>query len=82
MADELARLGLAIEPFGGGAIAVRETPAILGEVNAEALIRDILDELADLGDSQHAAGADRGDPVAAWPATARSARAGGCAPRR
>jgi DNA mismatch repair protein MutL len=29
---------------------VRETPAILGQVNAEALIRDILDELADLGD--------------------------------
>ncbi|MZR11906.1 DNA mismatch repair endonuclease MutL [Maritimibacter sp. DP07] len=52
LADELARLGLVIEPFGGGAIAVRETPAILGQVNAEAMIRDILDELADLGQSQ------------------------------
>jgi DNA mismatch repair protein MutL len=51
MADELQRLGLGIEPFGGGAIAVRETPAILGTVNAETLIRDILDELADLGAS-------------------------------
>jgi DNA mismatch repair protein MutL len=51
MADDLARLGLGVEPFGGGAIAVRETPAILGPVNAEAMIRDILDELADLGDS-------------------------------
>ncbi len=51
MADELARLGLGIEPFGGSAIAVRETPAILGTVNAEKLIRDILDELAELGDS-------------------------------
>ncbi len=51
MAGELARLGLGIEPFGGGAIAVRETPAILGTVNAENLIRDILDELADLGAS-------------------------------
>ncbi|MDX8354559.1 DNA mismatch repair endonuclease MutL [Cognatiyoonia sp. IB215182] len=50
-ADDLARLGLTIEPFGGGAIAVRETPAILGEVNAEAMLRDILDELADQGDS-------------------------------
>ena len=30
---------------------MRETPAILGEVNAEAMIRDILDELADQGDS-------------------------------
>ncbi len=51
-ADDLARLGLVIEPFGGAAIAVRETPAILGEVNAGAMIGDILDELADLGDSQ------------------------------
>ena len=52
VSDDLARFGLTIEPFGGGAIAVRETPALLGEVNAEALVRDILDELADLGSSQ------------------------------
>ncbi len=51
IAEDLSRLGLTIEPFGGGAIAVRETPAILGEVNATAMIRDILDELADQGDS-------------------------------
>lgn len=51
-ADDLDRMGLRIEPFGAGAIAVRETPAILGEVNATALIRDILDELSDLGSSQ------------------------------
>lgn len=51
MADDLARLGLVVEPFGAGAIAVRETPAILGTVNARGMIMDILDELADLGDS-------------------------------
>lgn len=50
--EDLARFGLTIEPFGGGAVAVRETPAILGEINASAMLRDILDELADLGDSQ------------------------------
>lgn len=50
--EALAALGLTVEPFGGGAIAVRETPALLGEVNAAALIRDILDELRDLGASQ------------------------------
>ncbi|MEZ5733164.1 MAG: DNA mismatch repair endonuclease MutL [Paracoccaceae bacterium] len=50
--EALGLLGLTIEPFGGGAIAVRETPAILGTINAAALIRDILDELRDLGDSQ------------------------------
>jgi DNA mismatch repair protein MutL len=39
--DELARYGLAIEPFGPGAVAVRETPALLGEINAQALVRDL-----------------------------------------
>ena len=52
ISEDLARLGLGIESFGGSAIVVRETPAILGEVNAEAMIRDILDELADMGSSQ------------------------------
>ena len=51
VAEELARFGLTIEPFGGGAIAVRETPAILGEVDARAMILDILDELSDQGES-------------------------------
>jgi len=52
LADDLQNLGLGIEPFGGGAVAVRETPAVLGEINAEALLKDVLDELDDLGDSQ------------------------------
>ena len=51
MADDLAKLGLRIEPFGAGSLAVRETPAVLGEINARGMILDILDELADLGDS-------------------------------
>lgn len=51
IADDLAALGLTIEPFGGHAIAVRETPAILGNVSARALVQDVLDELADQGDS-------------------------------
>ncbi|MCL4676157.1 MAG: DNA mismatch repair protein MutL, partial [Pararhodobacter sp.] len=50
-AEALERMGLAIEPFGGDAIAVRETPAALGAVNARQLVLDILDELADLGQS-------------------------------
>ena len=50
-AADLARLGLAIEPFGPGAVAVRETPAILGPCDAGALLRDILDEMADAGQS-------------------------------
>jgi DNA mismatch repair protein MutL len=51
LADELQKFGLGIEAFGGSAIAVRETPAILGTVNARAMVLDILDELADQNDS-------------------------------
>ncbi|MEY8097434.1 DNA mismatch repair endonuclease MutL [Falsihalocynthiibacter sp. S25ZX9] len=51
VSEELKTFGLVIEPFGAGAIAVRETPAILGTVNARGMILDILDELSDLGDS-------------------------------
>jgi len=51
-ADDLATLGLVIESFGPGTVAVRETPAILGVVNAEAMLRDILDEIDGLGDSE------------------------------
>lgn len=40
-------LGLAIERFGPGAIAVRETPAMLGEVDAGGLIRQLADEIAE-----------------------------------
>jgi len=50
-AEDLAALGLVIEPFGGSAVAVRETPADLGEVDAGAMLRDVLDELSDAGDS-------------------------------
>ena len=40
--DELAELGLALEAFGPGADAVREVPALLGRVDAKALVRDLL----------------------------------------
>jgi DNA mismatch repair protein MutL len=46
-ADELARFGLAIEPFGPGAVAVRETPALLGEVDAMGLVRDLSEHMAE-----------------------------------
>jgi len=52
IADDLARMGLTVEPFGNGAVVVRETPAILGEVNSDALLRDILDELDEAGEAR------------------------------
>ena len=51
VANGLSKLGLTIEPFGGAAIAVRETPTILGEIDARPMILDILDELDDQGES-------------------------------
>lgn len=51
-AETMWGLGLVYEAFGEGSICVRETPAILGEINAANLLRDVADELADLGQSQ------------------------------
>jgi DNA mismatch repair protein MutL len=46
-ADELATFGLAIEAFGPGAVAVRETPALLGEIDSAALVRDLAEYMAE-----------------------------------
>ncbi len=48
-AEELAALGLALEPFGPGAVLVRETPALLGDTDIAGLVRDIADDLAENG---------------------------------
>ena len=50
-AEQFAELGLVIEAFGPGAVVVRETPAMLGETDIQGLIRDLADELAEVGDS-------------------------------
>ena len=46
-ADELADLGLEIEPFGAGAVCVRATPALFGEMDTIGLIRDLADDFAE-----------------------------------
>jgi len=50
-AGELARFGLVIEAFGPGAVAVRETPAMLGEIDGGGLVRDLAEHLAEWDDS-------------------------------
>jgi DNA mismatch repair protein MutL len=50
-AEQLAELGLVIETFGPGAIVVRETPAILGEIDVHGLINDLADDLAESDDA-------------------------------
>ncbi len=73
-ADELAALGLVIERFGPGAVAVRETPSMLGVVDAEALVRDLADELAEW--DRTASLRDRLDRVASTMACHGSVRSG------
>jgi DNA mismatch repair protein MutL len=45
--EELASFGLAIESFGPGAVAVRETPSLLGKANAGGLLRDLAEHMAE-----------------------------------
>ncbi len=49
---ELAALGLTLEPFGPGAMLVRETPALLGEIDSKRLVENIADLLAEEGDAR------------------------------
>ena len=46
-ASELEQFGLVIESFGPGAVAVRETPSLLGKTDARALLRDLADHMAE-----------------------------------
>jgi DNA mismatch repair protein MutL len=46
-AVELATFGLAIDSFGPGAVAVRETPSLLGKANAAGLLRDLAEHMAE-----------------------------------
>ncbi len=49
--DELASLGLVLEPFGQGAVLVRETPALLGDADTQSLVRDLAEHLAEWDDA-------------------------------
>ncbi|MBL4785361.1 MAG: DNA mismatch repair endonuclease MutL [Cohaesibacteraceae bacterium] len=73
-AKDFEQFGLVLERFGPGAIAVRETPAILGEVNTTALVQDLADELAEWDSSSLVK--ERLDHVAATMACHGSIRSG------
>lgn len=72
--EALGRLGLELEAFGPGAVIVRSTPALLGEVDIQGLVRDLVDELAELGESLSLS--ERLDEVCASMACHGSVRAG------
>jgi len=48
--QELLEFGLAVEAFGAGSIVVRETPAMLGEVNVAAMIQELADNIREFGE--------------------------------
>lgn len=73
-AGELAELGLVVEGFGPGAVVVRETPAALGVADIAGLVRDLADELAEMGTAL--ALKERLDRVCATMACHGSVRAG------
>jgi DNA mismatch repair protein MutL len=49
-ADQFAELGLVLEAFGPGAVVVREVPAMLGKTDIVGLVKDLADDLAELGE--------------------------------
>ena len=73
-APTLERLGLYLERFGPRAVAVRETPALLGQADIDGLVKDIADGLAEW-DSSEALG-DRLDAIIARMACHGSVRSG------
>lgn len=70
----LAKFGLGLERFGPGAVAVRETPSMLGETNVQQLVRDLADEIADNDTVETLKG--RLDKIAATMACHGSVRSG------
>jgi DNA mismatch repair protein MutL len=55
--DELACLGLVVEPFGEGALLVREVPALLGSPDVGELIRALAVDLAEIDQARSLQGA-------------------------
>lgn len=47
--SELEELGLCIDAFGKGAVVVQETPALLGHMNVQQLLKDLADDIIAFG---------------------------------
>lgn len=52
MLHELERIGFEIEPFGNASFAVRAVPALLADDDPAALVRDLVEELGEVGSSR------------------------------
>lgn len=49
--DELQAFGLVVDAFGPGTVVVRETPALLGEIDVGALVCELADNLREYGEA-------------------------------
>ncbi|MEM1198597.1 MAG: DNA mismatch repair endonuclease MutL [Pseudomonadota bacterium] len=73
-ADRLSELGLTLEAFGPGSVVVREVPAILGDTDIQSLVKDLADDVGELGEGLGLA--ERIDHVLATMACYGSVRSG------
>jgi DNA mismatch repair protein MutL len=71
---ELSELGLVLESFGHGAVAVRETPALLGDTDIDGLVKDLAAEIRSQGSTR--ALKDRLEAIASRMACHGSVRSG------
>jgi DNA mismatch repair protein MutL len=71
--DTLAELGLVVERAGPGSVTVREIPALLKNSDVESLLRDVLADLSEAGQSNRIQ--DAGDDYLATMACHHSVRA-------
>lgn len=73
-AEELAELGLVVEQFGEGAVAVREVPALIGNGDVVGLVKDVAAEI--LAEGQGLVLKERLEAIASRMACHGSVRAG------
>ncbi|MCC7386806.1 MAG: DNA mismatch repair endonuclease MutL [Deltaproteobacteria bacterium] len=50
--EQLLSLGFELEPFGGSTWILKSVPAALGRVDVDRLLRDVLDELKEIGEAR------------------------------
>ncbi|KAB0265628.1 DNA mismatch repair endonuclease MutL [Microvirga brassicacearum] len=75
-AETLASLGLVVEPFGSGALLVREVPSALAGGRIKALVQDVADALAEWGEGSESPVETRLDAVLSRMSCHGSIRAG------
>ncbi|HAJ27624.1 MAG TPA: hypothetical protein DCG53_10345, partial [Syntrophus sp. (in: bacteria)] len=59
--DILKEIGMEVEPFGGYTVAIKSLPAILGHLNPQRLLQDLIGQLA--GEGATASWQDKRDKV-------------------